>query len=711
MNRVWVFFLLGILPFGNSNIFAQANTHEGPPAISSDSLCRGLDEVAVSPLKVSKRIIDIPCPVVRLNYVNYKYDRKIGCDGILSSVPGLFLQSRYGDQDVRFSARGFGSRSTAGVRGIQVTLDDIPESEPDGQTRLDAIDFNAIGHIEIVKGNSSSLYTNAPGGVAGFFNDLGFDRSSVVQFNQFGSFGLHQNGFKAAVKTANYRVLTTYSYINYDGYRQHNTGFRHVLNMVIEATPSAHTKLSILGYFVDGACKLPGSLTREEFQQDPWQADPMSVTRDEKRITTRGRVGIRYDAVFGGNLNNEVEVTFYGTIKYFNIADYDYRVINRYGFGLNARYINKALIGARHNECSIGIDLLSQPSRTAIYKNLKGVRGDMIDQVESEHLSGNGIYISDNFELLKEKLFMLLTCRYDNVKYKLAEETLPLLSESRIFNAVKPKLALNYKIAPAIAVYTSFGWSFDSPAADELRSTDPDSLLNKDLKAQESRNFEVGIKGDLVRGKKTFLNRFLYEATFFNSRIYNEIVPYEVSGEFQARNAASANRLGMELGAHLELFEGFTLGLTYTWSHFEYLTYETKVFEADTAGVLAEADKVYSGNTEPGVPANNVNVSIAYSRSLNNHFGFFVKAGCQGISGFWVDDANTVKTSPVNLLNGLLGIDLKFGKFSMMASGGIRNIFDEVYVGFTNTNAADMRYYEAGAPRNYFVSLNLGYTF
>ena len=46
-----------------------------------------------------------------------------------------------------------------------------------------------------------------------------------------------------------------------------------------------------------------------------------------------------------------------------------------------------------------------------------------------------------------------------------------------------------------------------------------------------------------------------------------------------------------------------------------------------------------------------------------------------------------------------------------MLSGGVNNIFDEIYVGFTNTNSANQRFYEAGAPRDWFCSLNLGYRF
>ncbi len=81
------------------------------------------------------------------------------------------------------------------------------------------------------------------------------------------------------------------------------------------------------------------------------------------------------------------------------------------------------------------------------------------------------------------------------------------------------------------------------------------------------------------------------------------------------------------------------------------------------------------------------------------------------ISGLWVDDANSDQTSAYQLLNTVVGLDMAFGKFNVLVSGSMNNMLDEVYVGFTNTNSADGRFYEAGEPRNYFASLQLGYRF
>lgn len=676
-----------------------------------DTLMNELDEVVITGTRVSKRIIDIPYSVVRINNLQYRHDRNVGVNDVLSSVPGMFLQSRYGNHDVRISIRGFGSRSNSGIRGVRILLDDIPESEPDGQTRIEAIDFNSIGRIEVVKGNSSSLYTNAPGGVVNFINDIDFTHSSGMQFNQFGSFGLRRNGLKLAVRTDNYGLLNTYSYHHYDGYREHNSEHWHILNTVVETRPSANTSLKILFYFVDGMIRLPGSLTKEEFAENPYQADQRSIDRDQKRLSTKGRLGIRYHASFGSKKNNEIEVTTYATLKYFERTSRDYRIINRQGMGLTARYVNKGRIGGSSNEFSVGGDLLFQPARTEYYDNINGQKGDQIIQLTNEKIGNTGFYISDNFEILNDRFFMLITGRYDNVTYRLKEETLPSREGRREFSAFTPKLAFNYKLKEWISVYTSYGLSFDSPAKNELESVDPGMLYNEDLKPQESKNLELGIKGYLYEHERLFFRKVLFEATLFNIWINNEVVPFEVFGDVFFRNAATTNRRGLELGSGLEIYRNLNFTFAYTYSDFVYQEYYARTIEVDPLGNITETDRDFSGNIVPSVPLHNLYLSLSWSVLIYRQISGFAKMSYMGVSGLWVDDANTDKTAGYRLLNGVLGLDMVFGDFSFMLSGSLNNMLDEVYVGFTNTNSADRKFYEAGEPRNYFISANLGYRF
>ena len=670
-----------------------------------------IDEFVITGTRVSKKIIDLPYPITRINNVDFQYDKKIGIDNVLSSVPGMFLQSRYGNHDVRVSIRGFGSKSNSGIRGVRILLDDIPESEPDGQTRIESIDFQSIGRIEIAKGNLSSMYTNAPGGVINFINDIDFTRSFITQFNQFGSFGLRRNGIKVGLRTENYGLLTTYSNHNYDGYREHNSEHWNIINTVVETTHAKNSSLKILFYFADGIIKLPGSLTKEEFDKDPYQADQRAIDRDLKRLSTKGRLGIRFNTKFGKKLNNDFELTSYATIKYFERTSRQYRIINRYGLGLRLRYGNKSKIFNRTNEFSIGSDLLYQPARTEYYDNINGDKGDQILQLNNENINNTGFYISDNYEIIHDRLYVLASLRYDLINFNLTEETLPSRSDEKTFNALSPKLAFNYKLSKWMAIYTSYSVSYDSPAKNELESLDPTFLYNPDLEAQQTRSFELGIKGNLLNNENKVLNHILFEATLFNLNIDNDIVPYEVYNEVFFRNAAKTNRKGIELGTSLEFFKSLSFTLAYTFSDFTYLDYKTNSIEVDSSGNIVDIVKDFSGNIMPSVPKNNLYLSLSYSHKLANRINGFAKLSYLGISGLWVDDANSDKTDSYSLLNSVIGVDMKFGNLNILVSGGANNMLDVVYVGFTNTNSADRRYYEAGAPRNYFCSVNLGYRF
>ena len=112
-------------------------------------------------------------------------------------------------------------------------------------------------------------------------------------------------------------MLTTYTYHNYKGYRPHSEDYWHILNTVLETIPGDNTNLQFLGYFATGLIRLPGSLNKEEYEADPLQAAKREVDWDTKRISKKGRIGIRFTTKFGDALNNEIEVTGYGTIKYF----------------------------------------------------------------------------------------------------------------------------------------------------------------------------------------------------------------------------------------------------------------------------------------------------------------------------------------------------------------------------------------------------------
>src|ERR1035438_3521989 len=88
-----------------------------------DSLKYEIQEVTVLGTRTEEKIIDLPFSVFRVDKNELTYGKKESAEDVLSDVPGLFLQSRYGNQDLRISIRGFGTRSnTVTVRIDQAHL-------------------------------------------------------------------------------------------------------------------------------------------------------------------------------------------------------------------------------------------------------------------------------------------------------------------------------------------------------------------------------------------------------------------------------------------------------------------------------------------------------------------------------------------------------------------------------------------------------------
>ncbi|HLF14692.1 MAG TPA: TonB-dependent receptor [Bacteroidota bacterium] len=672
-----------------------------------------IDEVIVTGTRSKKKIVDVPYPVDRVPETDFRYARKTSVNDVLGAIPGLFLQSRYGNHDVRISMRGFGSRSNTGIRGIRILLDGIPESEPDGQTRIEAVDFNSLGAIELVRGNLSSAYTNAPGGVINFINDLGSGGSALLSFNQFGSFGLHSSGIRVNAGSQAYRALGTYNYHSARGYRPHSVDYWHTLNGGLQVIPDDRSTLSIHAYYVEGLIRLPGSLTREQFDGDPYQANPRDVARDTRRLTKKGRVGVRYNRFFGGNEDHELEVTGYGTMKYFERVARSFRIFNRNGIGMSAHYRGRTTIFGAANEFTAGLDAFYQTGPIEEYRNIGGTKSDVLEGLTSETIGNNGMFVQDILTLAPERLDLTATLRYDNMSFSADNRLFELRNARRVFSRTTPKAALNYKFTPHISAYASYGLSFDSPADNEMdnypTSSNPTPLLNPDLDAQKSKNLETGIKGSAEGPAGSLFGRTTFEASVYHITTEDEIVPFEVFGDVFFRNAASSARTGVEAGFTSVIAREITLRAAYAWSDFTYTEYAARSTEVDSAGNIVDIDRDFSGHFLPSNPVHNLTLSAAYEKELSGTVTAFLRPTLRVVSGLFVDDRNSEQTDGYGLVDIVGGVDMKFGRFNLLVSGGCYNIADRTHVSFVNINSATGEFYEAGAPRNYFGGINLGY--
>lgn len=672
------------------------------------------DEVIITATRTEQKIIDIPFSVQRVSQSEWKSSRRMGVNEILTNVPGLILQPRYGNHDVRVAIRGFGTRSNTGIRGVRILLDGIPESEPDGQTRVEALDFTAISKIEIAKGNLSSLYTNAPGGVINFMTDKYFPRTFVMSDNEFGEYDLRKNGIKVGVNGGTERFMATYSYQNYRGYREHSNEYQTRFNSAYENDVNAYSKLSIYGYYVAGLIKIPGSLTLKQWETNDLAANPRDLSRDAKRISNKGRLGITYNTSFGKSKNNFIEFTGYGTIKDLQRTAATYRVFTRYGLGSSFRYINKSKIAGRENEFSVGGDLYYQTGPVSEFNNIGGIKGDELEAITDETLSNVGFYFLDQIPIIKNSLSFLVTGRYDRVVTDAKDLIASFKDTSRLFDQFTPKFALNFKVNPRMSIYGSFGFGFDSPANNELDNYPFSSdgglkLINPDLNPQKSTNFELGYKGEILNKKSNVFNNTFIELTLFQTKLDDAIVPFTVDGDVYFRNAATVDRKGLEFGLKTIIAKGLDFKTAYTYSDFKYDTYTARSISA--SGEITDED--YSGNVEPANPEHYFTGELSYTYNFTPENSVFIRGNSLYCGSMYVNDKNvdSLKTSDYFLTGVQLGTDLTVKDFRILAYAGLNNLFDKKYVAFVQINSDRQEFYESGPRRNFFCGLNISYVF
>jgi iron complex outermembrane recepter protein len=687
-----------------STLFAQEEEE------FNDTTKYKIQEVTVVGTRSEEKIIDIPYSVFRVDSKELSYGRKVSARDVLADVPGLFLQNRYGNNDIRVSIRGFGTRSSTGIRGIRILQDGIPESEPDGESVIDAIDFTSLGGVEVVKGNLSSLYANSPGGLINFVTDRYFKEDYIGTANQFGSFGLRQSGLKVGIKNNDQRLFITYKYRNLDGYRKHSSEYQHQLNTIFEAFIGTKSTLSIHANFVDGLNRIPGSLTKEQFETDPFMADPLAISQDYKRITKKGRIAGKYITHLGDSQKYEIEIIGFGGIKELEKTDNDfYTLTTRYSLGGYARFTVKEDLYEHKNIFTIGSDYAFQSGPITQFENFSGNKGISVQNEYNESLSNIGFYMLEHFNIINEKLDLFLSSRFDDNLFA-RNNYIPFgfTDTTRTMRGLSPKIGLNYKVTPTIALYSSYGLSYDYPALSEVSnnpfSSNSSYTINPDLEPQKSNNFEFGIKGNLVDKKSEFMRKIFFEVTYFNYFIKDEIVPFVINLKTYFKNAPRTRRIGIEVGFMSEPFEEVELTVNYTFTNFYYENFVTENF-TPSGTVIVD----YTNNKVPSVPKHIFNFIFVKELELSEDISGLIIWDCDYIADMYVNDANSEKSNGYFYGNFMAGLTYSNDFLYVTGFFGMNNIFDKRFTSFININDFYGKYYETGEPQTFYAGLNFNY--
>ena len=148
----------------------------GPAARRPGERGAGAGEpVVVTASRVEERAFDAPASIAILDAATLRVaGPQVNLSEALVRVPGITVLNRQNyAQDLQLSIRGFGSRSTFGIRGVRLIVDGIPATMPDGQGQASNVSLSSAARIEVLRGPLAQLYGNAAGGVVQVFTEAG----------------------------------------------------------------------------------------------------------------------------------------------------------------------------------------------------------------------------------------------------------------------------------------------------------------------------------------------------------------------------------------------------------------------------------------------------------------------------------------------------------------------------------------------------------
>lgn len=678
--------------------------------------------------------IQVPLSLSYIQQRDMPKGKGYGLDEVLSGIPGVLVQSRFGNQDVRltirgFGARGAGERSNAGTsRGVRILSNGFPDTEPDGRTSFDLVDISGSGAIEVMRSNASSIYGNASGGVINIMSNTTFDSPFASYAEGFGSFGFRKEIVNAGAMMGTSRMYLSMSNTNSDGWRKQSRSSQALVNMGLLSQVAERTNLGIHLSATSNIFRIPGPLTKEQYDADPSQAQgdtliykPTYTARDERRYNRLGRIGINVTHEFDDN--NMIATTAFAQPKYLQRSERNtLRDFNRYHVGGSAMYRNLASLGSdARNTLLLGADEAYQDGAILFYKIVlpQGTRGALSDN-KREGANNLGAFVQDEISISDRWLF-LLGARYDNITYYSDDyfsDPAARLSETKSFERITPKAGITYRLSPTQSLYANVGGGVEVPAGNE---TDPSGTVPGDtayainplLDPIRSTTVEAGTKHILSFGDVEPVAHLTYDVALYWLRVTNDIIPYR-GGRFYF-TAGKSERMGIEAAANLEFTMGLSVNVALTASSNKYKEYriDSLHFPGGTNGAFAD----YADNKIAGVPDIFYSVGLKYlSEELK---GAYIRANLQSVGKYYVNDANTITVPSYTTFNAGIGIDhLNFADDRLYLHGylGVNNLTDLKYIGsaWLNPDVATINgvqvpaYIEPGLPRNFVGTLGIG---
>jgi len=684
-----------------------------------------LSAIVVTATRVAESSVDLPVSVDRV-------DRRAIADGQLQvnlsesliTVPGVSVQSRQNyAQDLQLSVRGFGARSSFGVRGIRLYSDGIPGTMPDGQGQFSQFDLGSADHIEVLRGPFSALYGNSSGGVIAIFTEDAKPGYLLDGKAEYGTFNTQRYALKTEGDDRVVNYVVDAAHFQTDGYRFHSDAERDNFNSKLRiATGEASTLTFVANVVETPSVQDPLGLTRAQLAADPRQAGTGAVRFNTRKSLEQEQVGAVYDGKLSAN--DDLSAMLYtghrATTQFQAIPQatqqnaplYPGGVIDldRAYWGVDAHVTDaRDVAGPLQVVAGINYDDLAEARKG--YLNYVGSRLGVAGAVRRDE--ANHVYDFDQYLQAQwdpHARWRVIAGVRNNLVEVSSHGHIPVLdgADSSVrFSAVNPVGGVTFRASSAVNLYGSYGKGFETPTLNDLAYRAVDGSLaglNFGLKPARSDNYEAGVKAgsDHVRANL---------AAFYIKTVDELAVLQNSGGRTVSQNIGETNRRGMELAVDANWTGGFSGRLAYTYIRAVVgQAYATCIAApcnplAHPGGPLpANYKTVNAGSHLPAVPMNSLYAGLTWSYAP---LGFSATLETQGRARIYVDDRNSDAAAGFWVANLRAGFEQETRHWRFSEFARLDNLADRAYVGSVIVNETNSRFFEPAPGRTAYFMFNV----
>jgi iron complex outermembrane receptor protein len=667
-----------------------------------------LGPVVVTATRTEAVALDVPASVDRIEGEDMRRGRaQINISEALGAVPGLQARDRQNyAQDVQVSVRGFGARSTFGIRGVRLYVDGIPATLPDGQGQISHVDLASAERIEVLRGPFSALYGNSSGGVLQVFTEEGRGAPRLTLSTAAGSDGLLRYGVKASGNTgANDSgvgyVLSASQFLT-DGYRDHSETRRTLANAKLTLRPHEDGKLTLVANrVVMPKAQDPLGLNRQQYEANPRGVDPNALLFNTRKNMDQTQAGLVYEhylseahalqfSVYGGSR---------GTTQFqaIPVAPQNNALhpggmisLDRDYAGADVRWTWRTQLANAPLNVVAGLtyDRLGEDRRG--YQNFVGsalgIQG-ALRRDERNRVNSFDQYLQAEWQPT-QRWTLNAGLRHSRIDFESKDRYIvganPDDSGSANYGATLPVVGASFAIVEGLRVYASAGKGFETPTLNEL-SYRPGGLsgMNFGLQPARSKSFEVGLKSrSAAYGDWT--------AAVFRTNTEDEIVTLtNAGGRTTFQNAGRTRRNGFELSWSKDYFQHLRARMAYT-------ALDARYSEGNLDGARI-----------PGLAKNTVFASATWAPPKGWRGG----VEWRGLSRVMVNDANSDAAAGFGVASAFVGYATRLGVWDLEGFARADNLLDKRYSGSVIVNEGNSRFFEPAPGRTWMVGLSASVPF